>query len=442
MDPAQPAEDVTTRERAPASPRSGGRSADPTAPLDLDWIRAQFPAFEAPELADWAHLENAGGSYAAGQVVDLLHSFYVGSKVQPYYAGDPSKRAGEAMDRARSLVPATLNADCDEVMFGPSTCMNTYVLSQAIREQLVDGDEVIVTNQDHEANIGSWRRLAKTGLVVKEWQVDPATGLLDLDALQALLTERTRLVAVTHASNVAATIHPIREIADLVHAVGGRLAVDGVSYAPHAAIDVRALDCDFYFYSAYKTYGPHVGVMYARASELATIPNQGHFFNAEMPTYRLTPAGPNHAEIAACAGIVDYYRAVYEHHTGPRTDVDDVTMVREVFDRFATQEQRLMRPMVELLTGRDGVHLIGDNSAEHSRREPTFAFYSDRRPASEIYKGLVDAQINCGLGPFDAARLMRALGIDPEVGVIRLSLTHYNTDDEVARALDVLDALL
>ena len=177
--------------------------------LDLDFVRSQFPAFTDPRLAGWAQLENAGGSYVPRQVIDLLTEFFVSSKVQPYYAGDPSARAGEAMDRAKALLPATLNAEPGEVMLGPSTSQNTYVLAHAIREQLADGDEVIVTNQDHEANIGAWRRMERTGITVKEWQVDPVTGLLDVADLRALLSDRTRLLAVTHASNIAGTVNPV-----------------------------------------------------------------------------------------------------------------------------------------------------------------------------------------------------------------------------------------
>ena len=425
-------------------PKTGSGTAEASAAprLDIEWVRQQFPAFEAPRLSAWAHLENAGGSYAVRNVRDLLTEFYTDSKVQPYYAADPSRRAGAAMDHAKELMPATLNADPDEVMFGPSTSQNTYVLSHAIREQLAAGDEVIVTNQDHEANIGAWRRLASSGLTVKEWSVDGATGLLDLDALKALVSNRTKLVAVNHASNVAATVNPIREIADLVHSVGGRLVVDGVSYAPHAAVDVRALDCDFYLYSTYKTFGPHLGVMYAKAAELAALPNQGHYFNGDKPTYRLTPAGPNHAEIAATAGIVDYYRAAYEHHLGSSAGVENVDVVRAAFTLFAEQEQLLMRPVANLLSAREGVHLIGSNSADHTVRMPTFAFRSDRHPVEDIYEKLVAAGINCGCGPFDAVRLMQALGIDPAHGVVRLSLSHYNTIEEVYRALEVLDAVL
>jgi cysteine desulfurase family protein (TIGR01976 family) len=410
--------------------------------IDLEFVRAQFPAFRDPRLTGWAHLENAGGSYVPHQVVDLLTDLFVSCKVQPYYAGDPSRRAGEAMDRAKALLPATLNADHDEVMLGPSTSQNTYVLSRAIRQQLADGDEVVVTNQDHEANIGAWRRLADTGIVVKEWAVDPTTGLLEVESLRPLLTERTRLLAMTHASNIAATVNPVRECADLVHAVGGRIVVDGVSYAPHAAIDVEALDCDFYLYSAYKTYGPHIGVMFAKASELATIPNQGHFFNADKPTYRLTPAGPDHAEIGAAAGIVDYYRAVHDHHFGVDAGVADVDVVRRVFDLFAVHEQDLMAPVVELLTGRDDVHLVGTPSANHADRAPTLAFHTPRLRSVDVYQQLVDAGINCGYGNFYAYRLMQALGLDPDDGVVRLSLVHYNTRDEVDRALEVLDKLL
>lgn len=407
--------------------------------LDVDWVRGQFPAFSDPQLNGWAHLENAGGSYAARHVRDIFFEFYTSCKVQPYYEGDPSKRAGAAMDRAKSVVPAILNAAPDEVMFGPSTSANVYVLSHALREQMEDGDEIIVTNQEHESNGGAWRRLEKTGITVKEWRVDPTTGLLDMDDLRELISPRTRLIAVNHASNVAATINPIRQIADLIHQAGGLLVVDGVSYAPHSAVDVRALDCDFYMFSAYKTFGPHVGVLYARGSVLRTIPNQGHHFNGSMPTYRLTPAAPNHAEIAACAGMIEYYRDVYAHHLGVPDSVDDVALVRDSFSLFAEHEQLIMRPLAEFLMQRDGVRLIGAQSAEHARREPTFAVHSDRVDTTQVYQRLVEAKINCGLGPFDANRLLSALGIDPDAGVLRLSLSHYNTEQEVSRALEVLD---
>lgn len=414
----------------------------PPAQLDLDFVRDQFPAFADPRLARWAHLENAGGSYVPRQVIDLLTDFFVSCKVQPYYTSEPSALAGAAMDRAAALLPATLGADPAGVMFGPSTSANTYVLAHALRGLMRDGDEVVVTDQDHEANIGSWRRLEQTGITVRQWSVDPRTGLLDIADLPALVNERTRLVAVTHASNIAATVNPVRKVADLVHAVGGFVVVDGVSYAPHAAVDVTELDCDFYLYSAYKTYGPHLGVMYARPEVLAEVPNQGHFFNASHPKYRLTPAGPDHAEIAAAAGIVDYYTAVYEHHVGPAEGVCPEHVVRAAFALFAAHEQELMTPVVELLTSRDGVRLVGTPSPDHSWRAPTFAFTSARRSSEQVVAAMVEAGINCAHGNFYAYRLMQALGLEPDEGVVRLSLVHYNTVAEVDRALEVLDKVL
>ena len=253
--------------------------------LDIDYIRAQFPAFAHPETGQWAFFENAGGSYAAAPVIDKLAHFMTATKMQPYGSIGPSREAGAAMDRSQRLLAEAVNAGSDEVMFGPSTSMNTYVLAQAFAEVLQSGDEIVVSNQDHEANVGAWRRLAdgNSGVVVREWQVDGDTGLLHLDDLAALLNERTRLVCVTHCSNIVGAINDIPAIARLTHDAGARLAVDGVSFAPHLAVDVQALDVDLYFFSLYKLFGPHQGLLYVRRALLDELPNQGHVL---MPTNR------------------------------------------------------------------------------------------------------------------------------------------------------------
>ncbi|MEM7273114.1 MAG: aminotransferase class V-fold PLP-dependent enzyme [Actinomycetota bacterium] len=408
--------------------------------LDVAAVRAHFPAFSHPDLADWVHFENAGGSYVPSQVIDLLTRFYTASKVQPYGPAGPAREAGEAMDRAKAIVPATLNAEVDEVQFGPSTSQNTYVLARALRAGMRDGDEVIVTNQDHEANIGSWRRLADTGLTVREWSVNSDTGLLDVADLAALLTDRTRLVCMTHASNLAATINPVREVADLVHAVGALLVVDGVSWAPHAAIDVKALDCDLYLYSTYKTYGPHQGLIYCRRSVLETLTNQAHFFKADTPTAWLTPAGPDHAAVAATAGMVDYYEALHRHHFPDRAgNGAAATRIGEVFDLVADHEEALMAPLLDYLLDRE-VDLVGSPSRSRAVRAPTIAFTSDRAAPPEIVEALAADGIGAGHGDFYATRLCEAIG--RPAGVVRLSLVHYNTVDEVDRAIRSLDRVL
>lgn len=408
--------------------------------LDLEFVRGRFPAFAEAEVARWAHLENAGGSYAAGAVVSLLTELFTVAKVQPGWDFGPSETATAAMERARTVMAPTFNAAPDEIHFGPSTSQNTYVLAEAMRPLWENGDEIVVTEQDHEANSGAWRRLADRGIVVKEWTVDPETGLLDPEAGLALIGPRTRLVAMTHASNVAATINPVRAMADAVHAVGGHIVVDGVSFAPHGGVDVAALDCDVYLYSAYKTYGPHVGMMYTRRALLEQVAHQGHFFNEPHLDTRVTPAGPDHALIGATAGIADYYDEVHAHHAA--ADPDPVARIAAVSALFAAHESALMAPLLDLLLGRDGVRLIGAPIADASVRAPTIAFASERHSSASIYDALIRAEVSCGHGHFYAHRLVRALGLEPDDGVVRISMVHYNTHDEVARALDVLDPLL
>ena len=408
--------------------------------LDVEWVRTQFPAFSDPGNQGWAHFENAGGSYVPRQVIDILTTFFTSTKVQPYVAAGPSQRGGEAMDRAYELMPATFNASADQVHFGPSTSQNTYVLAHAVREAIVPGDEVIVTNQDHEANIGVWRRLTDVGAVIKEWQVDAETGLLDVSTLEHLLSDRTRLVCVTHASNVAAAVNPIAEIAALVHSAGGWLVVDGVAHAPHSAINVEELGCDAYVYSTYKTFGPHLGMMFTSDEFRDAIANEGHYFNSSKPTSRLTPAGPDHASVAATAGIVDYYAAVHDHHFDVAAS-STKDLVSDVFGLFAAHEERLMAPILDVLSTKDA-SIVGIVEADHDRRAPTIAFHSQRAASDDLWRGLGDQKIACAHGSFYARRLVEALGLDPDVGVVRLSLVHYNNMEEVGRAVGALDRML
>ena len=247
-------QDVTHLNRVPK-----GRIA-----LDTGFVRSLFPAFSEPSLAGFCHFENAGGSFACGQVIGHLDQFYRASTVPPSYVFEPSRTAGQLMDQSRERLAAWMNAGTAEISFGPSTSQNTYVLAQALRQYLQPGDEVVVTTQDHEANIGAWRRLADSGIVVREWQIDPQSGELTTEGLEKVLTGSTRVVAFTHCSNLVASINPVREWTDRIHQAGAWAFVDGVSYEPHGLADMRELGVDAYFYSLYKVYGPHLGVMYLR----------------------------------------------------------------------------------------------------------------------------------------------------------------------------------
>ena len=407
--------------------------------LDLDFVRSQFPAFSSPVLSGHAFFENAGGSYPCAAVVDRLHRFYTDRKVQPYGPYPGAQAGGAEMDEARSRLAAMMGVKGPQLSFGPSTSANTYVLAQAVRIWLLGQNAaIVVTNQDHEANSGVWRRLADEGIEVREWQVDPDTGHLDLGGLKALLADgRVRLVAFPHCSNVVAEINPVAEIAAMARQAGARTVVDGVSYAPHGFPDFPALGCDVYVFSAYKTFGPHQGIMLITEEFGAELPAQGHYFNAASLYKRFTPAGPDHAQIAASAGMADYVDAVHTHHFAPQSDA--AARNRAVHDLMRAQEVAVIAPLLEYLAARNDLRLIGPRKAEG--RAPTVAVALDRA-AEPVSEALGQRGIACWAGDFYAVRPLQAMGVDLGRGVLRMSAAHYTTADEVTRLIAALDEVL
>lgn len=405
--------------------------------LDIDFVRAQFPAFSEPGLTGQAFFENAGGSYTCAPVIRRLTRFYTQRKVQPYAPYEASRLGGEEMDEARARMAAILGVETDELSFGPSTTANTYVLAQAFRQWLKPGEAIIVTNQDHEANSGPWRRLAEEGIEVREWQVDPLTGHLDPQDLAVLLDEDVRLVCFPHCSNVVGEINPVVEITAMAHAAGAFVCVDGVSYAPHGFPDVGNLGPDIYLFSAYKTYGPHQGVMVIRRPLGELLPNQGHYFNGGTLYKRFTPAGPDHAQVAACAGMADYYDLLCDHHGGPAAGATERAAF--VNGLFHAHETALLQPLLDAVKDRNAVRLLGPTRAE--RRAPTVALALNR-PALPVAAELARHGIMAGGGDFYAVRALSAQGIDPDQGVLRLSFTHYTSRAEVDRLIEALDQVL
>jgi selenocysteine lyase/cysteine desulfurase len=342
------------------------------------------------------------------------------------------------MDAARTRMAAWLNAGEDEIHFGPSTSQNTYVLAQALRRYLRPGDEIIVTNQDHEANVGAYGRLADEGFVVREWKVNPKTAELERSGLEALLGPRTKLVAFTHCSNLVGSINPVREFADLAHRAGAWAFVDGVAFSPHGPPDVADLGVDAYYFSLYKVYGPHLGAMFLRRELNAALPNQGHFFNAGFPGKRFTPAGPDHAQVAAVNGVMDYLDAIADHHGQQGRPVSSrAAAVREL---FRSHETALLQPLLDFLAAHRNVRLIGRTRA--AERAPTVAFTVEGRPSTDVAARLADANLGVGVGNFYAYRLLQALGIDTEDGAVRASFVHYTSKDEVERLMNELDRCL
>ena len=400
--------------------------------LDITWVRAQFPAFAEAPLQGQAFFENAGGSYACAPVIDRLTRFYRQRKVQPYAPYAASTLAGQEMDEARARLAAMLGVATHEVSFGPSTTQNTYVLANAVRRWLKPGEAVVVTNQDHEANSGPWRRLANEGIEVREWRIDPETGHLDPEKLSDLLDEKVRLVCFPHCSNVVGEINDVAAITALAHAAGAFTVVDGVSYAPHGFADVGALGCDVYLFSAYKTYGPHQGIMVIREGFGMDLPNQGHHFNGDSLFLRFTPAGPDHAQVAACAGMADYMDALSAQHGGGQ----GAQAARLSHDLMRAHEIALMAPLLEYLASKNAVRLLGPRAPEN--RAPTIALEL-AEPGEGVAARLAQHGIMTGGGDFYAGRALAGMGVDPDKGVLRLSFTHYTSPAEVDKLMTALD---
>ncbi len=404
--------------------------------LDLDFVRGQFPAFSEAPLQGQAFFENAGGSYTCAPVIDRLTRFYRQRKVQPYAPYGASTLGGAEMDEARTRLAAMMGVDTDELSFGPSTTQNTYVLARAFAQWMRPGDAIIVTNQDHEANTGPWRRLADEGFEIREWQIDPDSGHLDPADLEELLDERVRLVCFPHCSNVVGEVNPVVEITALAHAAGAFVCVDGVSYAPHGLPNVGLMGPDIYLFSAYKTYGPHQGIMTIRRELGMQLPNQGHYFNESSLYKRFTPAGPDHAQVAASAGMADYIDALAGHHG---LDGDAATRAAGVHDLMRAHEEVLLTPLLDYLKSRNSVRLLGPDTAQG--RAPTVAVRLDR-PGEEVARDLAAHDIMVGGGDFYAVRPLRAMGVDPNHGVLRLSFVHYTSRAEIDQLLTALDDVL
>ena len=407
--------------------------------LDLDFVRLQFPFFETELSKHWAFFDNAGGSFPCAAVVDRLTRFYRENKVQPYPHNALAGAASEQMGAGRSVMAALLGVPDTTLTLGPSTTQNFNTLSAACAAFLEQGDEILCSGQDHEANIGGWERVAQsTGAVLCFWPVNPETGELELAALEKCLNEKTKIVSVTHCSNIIGTINPIREIVRAGHRVRAKVVIDGVSYAPHAWPDVLSTEVDAYGFSTYKTYGTHQGVLYVAPAFMAQLAPQCHFYYAGTPSSHLDAAGPDHASIAALAGIGDFVETLHDHHFEAHAR-SLYQKARAVSELMRQHEQSLCALLLDALK-RLPVRLLGKTTM--AGRETNVAFLPDAYTPAGLAMLLAEKGIVASPSHFDGCRMLKKMGIDPDVGVLRISFAHYNTKEETLRLIAVLEDIL
>lgn len=406
-------------------------------PLNLDFVRSQFPGLDR----GWTFFDNAGGSQILKGALERINSFLIEKNVQIGGSYEVSQAAASALYEARTAAMHLVNARRpEEIVFGSSTTALIQNLARAMQSQLSSGDEIIVTVADHESNIGPWDRLQERGVVLKFWPLNKDSLTLELSDLEPLMSERTRLVCVTHCSNILGSINPIREIADFVHARGARICVDAVAYAPHRAVDVQALDVDYYVFSLYKTYGPHYALMYGRYEHLLELDTLYHYFyGKDKVPGKLEPGNPNYELAYATCGIVDYLAALGEQagETG--------TVRQKIVAAYAAiteQENALTERLLSYLRSRNDCRIIGQSVNREAGRVPTIAFRFDGREASELCKAMDAEKIAMRFGDFHSRRLAEYLGLTDHGGMLRVSMVHYNTIEEVDRFTAALDRIL
>jgi cysteine desulfurase family protein (TIGR01976 family) len=406
--------------------------------LDIDWVRSQFPALSGP-YSDWALLDNAGGTAPLSRVIDRVSQYMREVPVQLGATYQASEDARQRLEEATTQIGYMIGSRIPgQIVFGPSATAMIDRVARAMAPRLTEGDEIIVTDADHEANISPWLRLQERGVKIRWWNVDLDSMRLQLDDLDELLSDKTRLVAVTHTSNILGRIEPVAEIARRAHEAGAQILVDGVAYVPHQAVDVRALDVDYYVFSLYKVFGPHHAVLYGKRNRLIALSNLNneHVADDDIP-YKLQPGSASYELSYGAAGIVDYLTELSCDREGTTN-----TRVQSAYQRIAQHEEGLTRRLVDYLEARKDTRIYGPTMKEAEGRLGIVSFSIAGRKSSEVPRLMEMRKVGIRYGHFNAKRLIDRLGLEHYDGVVRMSLVHYNTDEDISRVIHALDDFL
>lgn len=407
--------------------------------MDIKYVREQFPGLKS----GFIFMDNAGGSQILGSAVEEISEYLINSNVQLGATYKISALAGDKLNKVTQQIAGFLNAgDPREIVIGPTSTMQLRILSLCISRQWKDGDEVIVTNTDHEANVSCWTDLEEKGIKIKIWKLDPETFELKTEDLEKLLSSRTKLVALTHCSNVLGSINPIKKIAQIVHNAGALICVDGVAFAPHRKVDVQDLDVDFYVFSWYKVYGPHLAVMYGKLDLLTGMKGINHyFFQPEDVPYKFQPGNYNFELTYGLKAIPEYLVNLYDRHF-PQIQASVDEKYKKSFALISEYEEKLAGRLLDYLNSIAAVKIIGHTTGDGSMRVPTISFIHDHLKSPEIVAEIDKENIGIRYGDFYAKKLIHDLSLEKSGGVVRVSLVHYNTMEEVDKLIAAFKKIL
>jgi cysteine desulfurase family protein (TIGR01976 family) len=416
------------------------------AHLDPLWVRSHFPSVQNSQTI---FLDNPGGTQVTQAVIEAIRDYYLTANANHGGAFPTSARSDELIHQARLAFADFLNAASPaEIVFGPNMTTLTFLVARALGRWLQPDDEIIVTQLDHDANVAPWVTLAERGAKIKVVDIHPDDCTLDMPDFERQLSTRTRIVAVGLASNAVGSVNPVRTIADLAHMAGAVVYVDAVHYAPHFPIDVQELNCDFLACSAYKFYGPHLGVLYGKYELLERLPAYKVRPAENVPPHKLETGTQSFEAIVGGAAAINYLAALGETFGAPFAAQFPEFKARRLNLKTALSaaqacEKSLFIRLMNGLRELPKIRIYGiTDTARFDQRAPTVAFNLEGFHPRAIAEQLGRANINVWDGNYYALSLMERLGLEESGGAVRVGLAHYNTADEVDRLLEELKLLV
>lgn len=407
-------------------------------------IRSHFPSLQSGAV----FFDNPGGTQVPQKVIDAVTGYYKTANSNTQGAFITSQRTDEIIVESRKAMADFLNARSpSEIVFGANMTTLTFQLSRSLGRTLRPGDEIIVTHLDHDANIAPWLALEEHGVVIKWVDINPEDCTLNISDLQKHLGRKTKIVAVGYASNAVGTINDVEKIIDLAHTAGALVFIDAVHYAPHSPIDVQALDCDFLTCSAYKFYGPHVGVLYGKYDLLDSL----HAYKVrpadDRPPEKFETGTLNHEGLAGVCAAIDYLASIGEKYGTEfiqhfKSFTDRRLHLKTAMKAIQSYESYLFSHLIHEFGLICGLWIYGiTDRSRFDERTPTLAFTIEGHSPREIAKHLAREDIYVWDGNYYALAVMERLGLEEHGGAGRVGLAHYNTHEEVERFIEVLEQL-
>src|SRR5947209_5770904 len=409
--------------------------------LDSVWVRAQFPSLQQKVNGHPAiFFDGPAGTQVPQQVIDAITGYLLHSNANNCGAFATSKRTDETIAEARVAMADFLNCSSKEITFGPNTTTLAFAFSRGIGRDLKPGDEIVVTVLDHDANFAPWLALEELGVVVRKVDIHECDCTLNMDDLRSKINSRTRLVAVGYAANAVGTLNDVQEVVRLAHQAGALAFIDAVHYAPHGPIDVRALDCDFLACSAYKFFGPHIGVIYGKADLLKQFrPYKVRPQYDSLPD-RWETGTQNHECLAGVTAAVDYLASL-GRHVAPGV-ADRRSALLAAYAAIQKHERTLIARLISGLLAIPGLKFYGISDARRfDHRVPTVAIRIDGYSPLQLAQHLAEQGIFTWDGNYYAINLTERLGVEKQGGLLRIGIVHYNTAEEVDVLLRTLRKL-